>query len=314
MKQKDTKLLYQIAELYYEEGYTQEKIAQLVNFSRQKVQRLLKEGIEEGIVQINLFNPSASFEKLEKKLEQKYDLLKVLVVPAGIQSDEIISKNIGKAAAGYLESILHDNDIVGIGWGSSVYETINHFNPHRKIQITAIPLIGGMGYIPADFQVNELIRKFAEKSGGSYIPLYAPALLDNEKIVKQLFTDNNVKKINEFWNIINIAVVGIGKAILKGSIVPDIYYNDLPLHSIMENEKVAGDILLHFFHNDGSLFSSVFDKRIIGMSIDQLKKVKRVIGVAGSLWKKDIILATLKGKYINILVTDDITATALSKG
>lgn len=311
VKSKDANFLYQIAKLYYKERYTQEEIAQLVNFSRQKVQRLLNQAVEEGIVQINVINPEASYEELEKKLENKYGLLKALVVSGVIQSDKLISQNIGRSASKYIEEILHDNEFIGIGWGSTVYDTINYFNPRNKFKVTAIPLIGGAGHIYADFQVNDLARKFAEKSGGMYLPLYAPALLDSEKTAKQLLMENNIKKVIDFWDKLDIAIIGIGKAILKDSSIPDFYYSDIPLHSIMKNNEVAGEILIHYFLNDGTLFNPAFDKRIIGISLEQLKRVKKVIGVAGSLWKKDIILTAIKGGYINILVTDDVTAEAL---
>lgn len=311
MKIQNLQQLYQIAKLYYEDGLTQKEIAELIKFSRQKVQRLLDEAIREKIVQINVINPTASFEKLEKKLEQKYGLIKAIVVSGAIQSDKLISKNIGIAASRYLKEILHDNDIIGISWGSTVYETINYFNPHRTIKAMAVPLIGGAGHVYADFQVNDLARKFAEKSGGLYLPLYAPAILDSEKTAEQLLKDNNIKKVIEFWDKIDIAIIGIGKAILKDSSIPDFYYKDIPLNSIMEHEKVAGEILIHYFSHDGKLFNPDFDKRIIGISLEQLKKVNKSIGVAGSVWKKDIILTAIKGGYINILVTDDVTAEAL---
>jgi len=47
---------------------------------------------------------------------------------------------------------------------------------------------------------------------------------------------------------------------------------------------------------------------IIGMSVEQLRNVYYSIGVAGGIQKSIAILGALRGKLINILVTDHNTA------
>jgi len=51
--------------------------------------------------------------------------------------------------------------------------------------------------------------------------------------------------------------------------------------------------------------------RTIGLDLNQLRKVKRVIGVTGGPDKVESIRAALKGKLINVLITDDNTGKAL---
>lgn len=48
------------------------------------------------------------------------------------------------------------------------------------------------------------------------------------------------------------------------------------------------------------------------MSLEQLHKVSRAIGVAGGLRKYSAILGALRGHWINILVTDHFTAKRLN--
>jgi DNA-binding transcriptional regulator LsrR (DeoR family) len=48
------------------------------------------------------------------------------------------------------------------------------------------------------------------------------------------------------------------------------------------------------------------------MSLDQLSKVSRAIGVAGGSRKYAAILGALRGHWINILVTDHFTAKRLA--
>jgi len=119
-KVEQADFLYQIARLYYEEKLTQEQIASQIGLSRQKVQRLLDSAKKEGIVQIQVISPVSSQREIEKQLEKHFKLTKAIVVSSSIKAESIIRKDIGRAAAAYLEDTLRDNDILGIGWGRTV--------------------------------------------------------------------------------------------------------------------------------------------------------------------------------------------------
>jgi DNA-binding transcriptional regulator LsrR (DeoR family) len=54
--------------------------------------------------------------------------------------------------------------------------------------------------------------------------------------------------------------------------------------------------------------------RVIGMDLDQLRAVRRVVGVAGGRRKTNAIRGALAGKLINVLITDLATAESLLAG
>ena len=49
-----TKLMVEVAELYYENNLKQESIARKLNISKYQVCRILKQALEKGIVQIKI--------------------------------------------------------------------------------------------------------------------------------------------------------------------------------------------------------------------------------------------------------------------
>jgi len=54
------------------------------------------------------------------------------------------------------------------------------------------------------------------------------------------------------------------------------------------------------------------DRRLIsGLTLEEIKKIRRVIGVAGGSTKHEPIQAALAGKLVNVLVTDHVTAQHL---
>ena len=55
------------------------------------------------------------------------------------------------------------------------------------------------------------------------------------------------------------------------------------------------------------------DDRVIAITLEELKKTPRVVGVAGGDRKVEAIRACLKGSLVNVLVTDKFTAEKLLK-
>ena len=56
---------------------------------------------------------------------------------------------------------------------------------------------------------------------------------------------------------------------------------------------------------------SALDERVIGMTLDQMRTVKRTIGIAGGRRKYEAVLAALRGRWVNVLITDRVGAEKL---
>jgi DNA-binding transcriptional regulator LsrR (DeoR family) len=52
-------------------------------------------------------------------------------------------------------------------------------------------------------------------------------------------------------------------------------------------------------------------KRVIGLNLQDLKKIEIVIGIAAGSDKTAAICGALKGELLNVLITDEITAKAV---
>jgi len=56
---------------------------------------------------------------------------------------------------------------------------------------------------------------------------------------------------------------------------------------------------------------SPFNDRVVGMDLEQLRKVKRSVGIAGGQRKIAAIRGAVRGGLVNVLITDLATAQAL---
>lgn len=85
------------------------------------------------------------------------------------------------------------------------------------------------------------------------------------------------------------------------------------LKEILKSQAV-GDIGLNFYDINGKEVDTGFKDLLIGMSLEEFKKVNTVVGIAGGVEKFDAILGALNGGYLDVLITDHVTALKLFKG
>ena len=108
-----------------------------------------------------------------------------------------------------------------------------------------------------------------------------------------------------------IALVGIGA--LQPSVMLANSGNAFTNGELQDFAKrgAVGDISLQFFDRDGQPVHGPLDERVIGVTLEELKKTPRVVGVAGGDRKVEAIRSCLKGGFVNVLVTDKFTAEKL---
>ena len=78
-------------------------------------------------------------------------------------------------------------------------------------------------------------------------------------------------------------------------------------------EDVAGEVCANFFDREGQEAAPPVKDRIIAITMEDYKKIPVRIGVAGGEEKAEAIRAAVKGNYINVLVTDLLTAKLLKE-
>jgi|YelNatPaOPRAMG01_1025707.scaffolds.fasta_scaffold07793_6 DNA-binding transcriptional regulator LsrR (DeoR family) len=314
MDESKIKLIAKVARLYYEDGKTQEEIGKELGISRFKVLRLLQKAREEGIISIKIIDPSSTCKDLEQALEKKFNLERAIVVSSGYLPKTLILQEIGKWGALLLQDITQNGDIIGIGWGSTVSECIRQLNPNHK-EVTVIPLGGGTGQLDPIFQVNELSKWVANKFKAKWYSLDIPIFLENREVKDTLFNEPRIKKVVDLWDKLTMVLVGIGN-------IPSLWKDYSPLVAFSKGAietlkrelvlyKSVGDIVQNYFDINGNISPISIRENIVGISIEQIKRVKKIIALSGGEDKKEAVLGALRWGYITHLVTDESVANYL---
>lgn len=310
----DTRLMVKVCNLYYKDNLTQDKIAKKLKISKYQVNRILKKAIGLGIVQINIIDPTASVSNLEEELEKRFDLKRALVVENYGLSDVELKSKLGQAAAGYLLEIIKDGDVIGVSWGTTVNEVINHLPSRINKKVEVVQITGGSHYISVNINCHDVARRFASRFGTEPHLLFAPAVVDSENTKDLLLKETSIKKTFEYFDRVTIAIVGIGALYprIVSTLIETGSISQEDLKSLKESRAV-GDILSHFFDIEGKICNSSLNKRLIAMPIDDLLKIPYSLGVAGGELKAEAILGAIRGRYVNILVTDSKAAERILK-
>lgn len=308
---KRTKQALKASRYYYENGYDQSKIAKEMGLSRPTVSRLLQFAKENGYVKINIVDPFSDVESLEKGIKDKFDLNKVIVTNAPSNDYRTITQNIGKAGAEYLESIVKDNDSIGVTWGRTVNEVANNLSPNSNPQenVKVVQIKGGVSHSATNSFAHEVISKFAKAfhTAADILPL--PVIFDNVATSELVRQDKQTKHIMDEVRKTNIALFTVGTVRDDNMLFNLDYLTEDEINTLKAN--AVGDISSRFINAEGEIADKRINERTIGIELDELKEKDHSILIAGGEQKLKSIKAALIGKYANEFITDNFTAKSL---
>ncbi|MCF8002340.1 MAG: sugar-binding transcriptional regulator [Halanaerobiales bacterium] len=236
---------------------------------------------------------------LEDQIEEILDIDKVMIVPVEKDS-EIINKEIGRFTSRFLKELIKDEDIIAVTGGSTlaqVAETMVFLEEPQDV--TVIPGRGGLGE-KVEIQANTIASKIAKKLGGKYKLLHIPDDITRESLA-MITNEPSVKKTLDQLQQANILIHGIGTAEMM-SARRDM--DESELRKLKDKGAIAEAFGLYFNKNGEVVYSTAS----VGLSMADLKKINKVIAVAGGVDKARAILSVVSPEYHDILITDEITA------
>ena len=303
--EEQMRLMAKIARMYHERGMRQSQIANELHVSQPRVSRLLKRAGEVGIVRTTIALPTGVHTDVEDALEERYGLGEAVVVDAAGSEDDV-TRALGAAAAVYLETTLTGGDTVGISsWSATLLAAVESMRPARaRVVDTVLQVVGGIGDPGVQMEATRLIGLFAAGTGASPVFMPAPGMLSTAAARDSLVADPTIASVIRMWPDLTMALVGIGSLdpspLLRqsGNALAERDQADL------REAGAVGDICLRFFDADGVPVRSEVDDRVIGIGVEELRKVPRRVAVAGGARKHSAIRAALLGGWINVLITD----------
>lgn len=311
-------LLAEVASLYYEMDLSQSEIGERLGLSRVKIYRLLKKAKEAQVVQITINWPIARDGGLEEALCSYFSLDRALVLKSAPQDfgptgDGIGLRRLGQMAARHLATTLQDGMTLAVCLGRSSYEVINAFRPITQARVNVAQAMGSIPTAIPDLDSAALAQQLARKLGGQILLLSSPLFVNSPEAAELLRAQPTIERTLNAARNANIALVGIGGINAETS-----HYIDAQLMTAaqlrqLEAEGAVGEIGGKFIRESGELHPCTINQCMIGLTLDELRRVPNTIAVAAGTAKVRAILGALRSGVLNALCTDQQTAAELGR-
>ncbi len=301
-----------VAWLYHTRGLRQSEIADRLNISQSRVSRLLDQAVKAGIVRTTVILPADEQSVVEQELEQAYGLRSAHVYDIGSVTDESqLVLELGQLLALQLQAAPLDAEVIGFtSWSRTLQEAVRHLGPLRNSGARCVvEMLGDLGPPALQHLAAQNTQQLADLVGAEPMFLRMPGVVPNRRIRKTLLDhDSHARTVLEQLDHMDLALTGFG----SGAIVPPLKAGD----NFFTEEQVAharkqgavAEVNLRYIDPDGHPVVTDLDELVVGATLEQLRDAPRRLGVGGGPAKYEAVRAVLRGGWVNILVTDAVTA------
>jgi DNA-binding transcriptional regulator LsrR (DeoR family) len=150
----------------------------------------------------------------------------------------------------------------------------------------------------------------SQKFGGRAYVIQAPVIVKNRLIKDTLLGESKIREALDRAKRSDGVILGIG-AVDKGGGLWRAGFLDQRDEVRLKKAGAVGAMGGRFYNVYGETCFNDLDDRIIGLTLDELRKIKHKIGIASGSEKIDAILGALRGKLLDMFITDEKTAEGL---
>lgn len=309
----ELRMIARIAQMYHVEGLRQAEIAGHMRISQASVSRMLKRAEAEEIVRTTVVAPLGTYADLEAGLRREFGLVEAIVVECAEDRNGAIMARIGEAAAHFLETTLQTGEVIGVSsWSETILKMVENIHPMKSGKAKhVVQTLGGIGDPTVQIHANQLTTRLARLTGAEAHLLSAPGVAQSREAKLVLLGDPFVRETMEMFRQITLAIVGIGAMEPSNMLARSgNIFTSREIAAIKEAGGV-GDISLRFFDARGGPVKTPLDDRVLGMPLEDLGGVDRVLALAGGQAKTEAIRGALRTGVIDVLITDRFTAERL---
>lgn len=240
---------------------------------------------------------------LEKTLKNMLGINEVIIVSGDTSKDEYGHLTLGKKAASIINRKIDNNYIVGIAGGTTMALVASQIKKKSNLNnLTIVPARGALNE-EIDLQANTIAFNMAQKYNSNYKMLHIPDNLSESELLA-IKENESIKDVLQCIDNMDLLVFGLGDAydmaIRRKA--------DLETLNVIKENNLIAEAFGYFFDSNGEVG---FHMNSVGISIDNIKKVRHSIAVAVGVEKAKVIKAFSNFYKSFTLVTDEVTANKI---
>jgi DNA-binding transcriptional regulator LsrR (DeoR family) len=199
-----------------------------------------------------------------------------------------------------------------MGGGRTLAAMVNAVATEKIYQdVQVVPAIGGVqGRYYTD--VNNLAFELAQRLRGKAFQLHAPAFMDSAEEMEAISAVRQVEEILKLAKQAQIAIMGVGSvSSAESSYFQFTSISAAELQAIIDREGGVGEVLARVIDERGEPCALQLSDRVVGIDLEDLRRIPLTIGVAALAEKALPIAAALRSGYLSTIVTDETTAKSV---
>ncbi|MGB7838612.1 MAG: sugar-binding domain-containing protein [Terrimicrobiaceae bacterium] len=300
-----------------------------MGISRVKVNRLLAEARESGIVKISIEHRFARMAEVEENIRRHYNLSFCRSTPplmsyasgrkkspasrARLEAESPIARRaVGIVAADLLRERLQadENCVIGVGWGRTIAEVPTHLVGLTKPRAKFVSAMGSLTRTSAA-NLFEVVYQFAERTGGEGhflpVPFIANSIAD-----RQIFMSQRIfKETLALAEQASFFLATFGPCDEHSLLFKHRYLSAVELQDLKRTGAVC-DCMGKFFDAEGKVVSSDLNLRTLAVDIEHLYE-REVILLCAGREKLQAVKGLLRAGFVKGLIIDGDTALWLNE-
>ncbi|WP_051520819.1 sugar-binding transcriptional regulator [Aquamicrobium defluvii] len=302
---RSDRLRIRAAWMYFVEQMTQNEIADVLGVGRVTVVRMLADARARGEVKITIESDLVEIVRLERDLERAFGLEQAIVAPLSVPDADPIPA-IAARTGGYVSEVMKAGMRVGVGWGNTLFSTLQFLSGRALADFKVISLLGGVG-VARRFNPAEFAWRFAQVFQGDGYLIPTPAVVDSIGTKIALVERCGLQEIFQLADSLDAVLVSVG-----GIASATTFYRGGFLKEADREELVArgavGDLLFHFFDRNGDLVDHPVNQLVMSVEVDRLRRAPVRILTSGGEEKIGALMGAMNLIRPTVLITDEESA------
>lgn len=305
---KDERAL-EAARLYYVKGLTQSGVAKALQVSRPTASKMIQYARDRGFVTITINDKVADRASLRTALMERFNLTDVRISSGSGGDPAGILDGLGAVGADLLGEMVRDGTKIGVTWGKTMLAVARHLE-HRDVRgVEVIQLKGGLTFTSWESNDMETMNQFCRAFNAYGRYLHLPLTFDSEEVKRLVESERHLRRTLDAGKEADLAVFTVGTVRPDSLLLSAGHLTSKEKAEI--TSKAVGDICSRFFDADGEACVPSLDRRTVGISLADVKKMPRRVFIAGGPRKVAGIDVALRSGFATHLVIDEISARLL---
>lgn len=310
-KRAEYAAISQIAHMYYNLNMSQPEIAEKMFFSRSTVSRVLKRARELGIVEIRVHRIYDRATSVEEELKARFGLNEAIVVTNFDDSSADKLDIIAEFAALFVAKNLPNGSVLGISNGNTVTRVVENLPQIHVRDLDVVQLMGSTAHPNAPAESRELVNKIASIYSSRCFYLNTPIFVDDLYVKNALLQDRTVQETFQMMKRCSLLLTGIGELSDSAANARQYGYLTQAHYEELIQKGAVGRICAQYYDINGRLISCEWNQKCIAMPFSYLHSIPVTVGVASGKSKAVSCLGALRGRLLNVLITDIDTALSI---